>query len=233
MKKLFQIIYFVFAITICSCSQKENSSKKLQSKFTLSEKFTDSMSIGNPQNNKLELLKYVNEIDNKSYVLVKLFQRENNHWKLTFKDTVNADGLAKIAPEIKDYNSDKLNDLKFCSKIGANLANSMNVVLIYSAKTESLKKIGRGWNLTYSEKLKMFREKYRASTIWASYYKIDKDRLIKTFEIDLGATSELVKEYDGKGKLIKTLQTNRDTINYELPKVKHWLREWTIKETLN
>lgn len=234
MKNLSPLFFlsFFLNILICSCTQKTNTKKENQNELHLIDSFVDSVSIGKPRNNKIELSKYINQLGKKSFILLKLSEKETNKWKLIYKDTVNSDGLAKLLPEIKDYNSDGVNDLKFCSRIGANLANSIYTVMLYSDKEKRLKKTGKGWNLVYSKKLKMFRERYIASTIYANYYKLQNDSLSKVFEVDLGSASETVKEYDKKGKVIKVIATKRDTVDYKLPKVKHWLRELTIKDSL-
>lgn len=230
--KLFTI-FFSASLLIFSC-KKEEKPKKVEGKDNKNElvdSVTDSIQIGNHGNSKLELLKY--QTGAAAFILVKMAQRENNHWKQVYQDTLNSNGLSEMAIEIRDYNSDGFKDLKVRTRIGANLANAIYTVLLYSDATKKLSKVGSGWNLEYSDTLKMFRSRYVASTLYADYYTIQDNKLSKVFEVNLTGTSESVTEFDKKGKPIKTIETHMDTVNYTLPKVKHWLREITIADSLN
>jgi len=223
-------IALVLVSAFQSCSQKETDIQ--EDTYELVEIFADSTEIGNTGLHKVELAKYINTEKDSSFITMKLFMKKNNNWLLVQNDTIPSNSLTKLNPEIKDYNSDGLQDLIFCSDIAANLANAEYTILLFMKNSNRLEPIGKGWNMTYSETLKMFREKYISSTTYSRFFKIQGDSLTKVFEIDLAPTHEYITEFGDDGKVIKADSTFLKSADETLPAVKHWIREWAIKDTL-
>src|SRR6478609_5669565 len=134
------IIIISIMFFFSECAEKRGQAKyevstkieEPEDKIDTLDTYVDSLHIGKQGETKVELLKCQNLAIEKYFIIVRLFERENGQWKLTFKDSLQSEPLAKLQASTDDYNADGMGDLRFCSSMGANLANQYYAMFIYS-----------------------------------------------------------------------------------------------------
>lgn len=164
------------------------------------EYFVDSLHIGRPKQNKIELSRYLNE--DTSYVVVKFFSwQKDNKWKLiqtfSFEKTGNS-----ADPKLSDFNNDGYNDLTYNSLSAARGANDVRKLFVYNKKLNKLVCMRNSEdypNMLYNKELNCidaFLVYGGSSTV---FLHISGDRLIEFARVDL-SDDLVVYEIDKNGK---------------------------------
>jgi hypothetical protein len=81
------------------------------SKTEIFETFIDSFNIGEKGKCKIELIKH--RVYDENYILIKFYRRGHKNWNLQNTYSYETNLLMGFAPDISDYNNDKINDITF------------------------------------------------------------------------------------------------------------------------
>lgn len=136
-------------------TQPTGSSISAQNQEELLERFTDSLHVGKPSRNKIELLHFRNPDSN--YVLIRFYTKtKNNLWHLKQKFHFLKDDDSGCFTELSDFNNDGFKDLTYKSALAARGANDIRNLFIYDPGKDQLvymKNSENYPNMLYNKKL--------------------------------------------------------------------------------
>ncbi|MCO4292631.1 hypothetical protein NF867_07145 [Solitalea sp. MAHUQ-68] len=116
-------------ITKTSTTKKNGSIDTLNPNTEILETFTDSSKIGDKGKCKIELIKH--RVFDNTYVIVKFYTKGPKYWYIQNTYLYECDALMGLAPNISDFNNDKLNDITFISATAARGSNEVRRLFIY------------------------------------------------------------------------------------------------------
>jgi hypothetical protein len=164
------------------------------------EYFVDSLHIGIPKQNKVELSRYQNE--DTSYVTVKFFSwQKDKKWRLIQSFSFEKTGPG-ANPKLSDFNNDGYNDLTYNSLSAARGANDIRKLFVYNKKLNKLVCMRNSEdypNMLYNKELNCidaFLVHGGSSTV---FLHISGDRFIEFARVDL-SDDLVVYEIDKNGK---------------------------------
>lgn len=147
--KLYILALLAFFIS-CSTKKSEKDIDKNQNLITTKEVerdiveqnteiieiFSDSLNIGEKGKCKIEIVKH--RVFDDTYLIVKFYTKGPKYWyhqNIYFYETT---ALMGLAPNISDFNNDKLNDITIVSATAARGANEVRRLFIYDEKEKEL-----------------------------------------------------------------------------------------------
>lgn len=179
------------------------------SKTEILETFIDTLNIGEKGKCKIELIKH--RVYDENYILIKFYRRGYKNWNLQNTYSYETNSLMEFAPDISDYNNDKINDITFISGSAARGGNEVRRLCIYDNFKQELISIVNSQdypNMQYNKELDCidaFLIHGGTSTVFA---RIKNDSLIEFASVH-NDNNRTVYETDrfGKRKLLR-----KDTI---------------------
>lgn len=112
-------------------------SKRTEKAAELIEYFVDSLNIGKPTKNKLELSHFRNS--DSSYVVIQFYTKvKHGAWHLQQKFNFLKDDISGCFTELSDFNNDGFKDVTYKSAIAARGANDVRNLLIYDSSKDQL-----------------------------------------------------------------------------------------------
>lgn len=163
------------------------------------EYFVDSLKIGNPGFNKIELNHYV---ESESYVVIRFYSKKGEKWVLRNKFQFEKDLVASCDPVLEDYNHDHKNDFTYVSGIAARGANEVRMLFIYNPDKDELISIKNSENfpnLMYNKKLNCVDSQMFHGGTTTVFLKLEKDSL-RTIATVNNDNEQVVTIYNKKGK---------------------------------
>jgi hypothetical protein len=149
------------------------------------ELFTDSISFGQKQNNKIEVYKIGTEENTIAKVF--LYEKRDSQWKLKDSLTLDAVRINDLETEIKDFNNDNFKDIIFTTGMAARGGNIVQTLILYSPKNKSLNWIKNSEsfpNLMYNEKLNCIDACILTGGQTTHFLKIENDSLKEFAKVD-------------------------------------------------
>ncbi|MFD1605081.1 XAC2610-related protein [Flavobacterium artemisiae] len=167
--------------------KKNSNPKTAESKevYSYTETFADSTKIALPGKYKIEIEQTEN--DTLMTVYFKLFQKENNKWKLTQNYALSKESAIPLLTEIKDFNNDGLNDFTINYFAAARGANEIRKLFIFSKKENKFIEIKNSDdypNLAYNEKLNCIDALSVYGGTTTTFLKLNKNTLTEFAKVD-------------------------------------------------
>ncbi|WP_316839813.1 hypothetical protein [Pedobacter gandavensis] len=148
-KYLLIVLLFLFS---CQNRQGNRSNQSFESKIStvskveskhiekgaveLLEHFVDSLNIGKPTKNKIELSHFRNS--DSGYVVIQFYTKVKGNWQLKQKINFLKDDISGCFPELSDFNNDGFKDVTYKSAIAARGANDVRNLFIYDSSEDQL-----------------------------------------------------------------------------------------------
>jgi len=103
----------------------------------LLEYFVDTLNVGKPTRNKIELSNFGNS--DSSYVVIQFYTKsKGNHWFLKQKFNFSNDGVSSCFTALSDFNNDGFKDITYKSRLAARGANDVRKLFIYDSDNDRL-----------------------------------------------------------------------------------------------
>jgi hypothetical protein len=165
----------------------------------LVEHFSDSLTIGQKSNNKVEISYYQSE--DSSYVLIQFYSSSSKGWALKNNFQFDKDGPSDCDPQISDFNNDGYNDITYISMNAARGANEVRRLFVYDHKRDQLicmKNSDEFPNMLYNKRLNCIDAFLVYGGCSTVFLHIQGDSLVPFASVDLfdGLT---ISEYDKNG----------------------------------
>jgi hypothetical protein len=163
------------------------------------EFFSDSLTIGQKSNSKVELSYYHSEDSN--YVVIQFYSLSSQGWALKNNFQFDKDGPSGCDPHISDFNNDGFNDFTYISMNAARGANEVRQLFIYDHKGNQLicmKNSNEFPNMLYNKHLNCIDAFLVYGGCSTVFLRIQGDSLAPFASVDLfgGLT---ISEYDKNG----------------------------------
>ncbi|MCD0490047.1 hypothetical protein LPB86_17535 [Pedobacter sp. MC2016-14] len=190
------------------------SKNSVKDSIELLEYFVDSLSIGRPKQNKIELV-FLRSIDS-SYVVINFYKRtQKDSWTLKQKFNFLKEDLMGCFTELADFNNDGFNDVTYKSLVAARGANDVRNLFIYDGITDQLiymKNSEDYPNMLYNKKLNCIDAFLVHGGSTTVFLKIEKDSLKEFASVNLDDKINIrLVDKNGKRKyLVKDKKSDFD-----------------------
>lgn len=162
--------------------------------------FSDSLQIGHPGNNKVELIKISD--GNSQFIQINFYSKKGNNWKTTYSKKFDWQEVYDQDPEIIDFNNDGFLDFTYISANAARGSNEVRKLFIYNSIKDDLQQMHNSEqfpNLMYNENLNCVTSQAYHGGSTTFFTKIEKDSLRMFASVD-NSDVQVVTLYDKKGK---------------------------------
>lgn len=177
---------FAAHILILLTLLQSNSGIAQKDSLRLIENYVDSMHIGRPRHNKVELFVYENT--DTSFVILRFYSLSRGHWTLRQQLSFPRLDLASPDPHYADFNNDGCKDLTYISELGTRGANEIRKLFIYDKVGDRLRYIVNSAdypNLYYNKKLNCINAWLIHGGTSTAFLRLEGRRLRKFAGVDL------------------------------------------------
>jgi hypothetical protein len=190
-------VIILIAITLLGCNlsaQNTNIPCEIIGNDTIccNEYFIDSLNIGTPNHNKVELARYIG-LDS-VYVVIRFYAKSNNkQWLLKQQFTYGKDLIADCDTQIEDFNNDGFRDMTYVSDVGARSANEIRRLFIYDKNADELVYLKNSEdypNMHYNKELNCIEAHLYYGCQAIVFLQIEGDSLKKIAEKEIRASEE-------------------------------------------
>jgi len=216
------VFFLITTLLLISCTKKRETKTVLVNKTEKStfvdtlEFFTDSISFGKRQYNKIEVYKIGTEEN--TIAKVYLYEKKGNQWQLKDTLTLEAVRINDLETEVKDFNNDNFKDIIFTTGMAARGGNIVQTLILYSTKTKSLNLIKNSEsfpNLMYNEKLDCIDACILTGGQTTYFLKIKNDSLKEFANVDQrdGRIIAEILDANGKWKEIENIKDKPESFD--------------------
>lgn len=193
-----------------------NLTSKLIEKAPLEllEYFVDSLNVGKPTKNKIELSHFRNS--DSGYVVIKFYTKMNGgYWHLKQKLHFLKDDISGCFTELSDFNNDGFKDVTYKSALAARGANDVRNLFIYDRSKDQLvymKNSEKYPNMLYNEELDCVSAFLVHGGSTTVFLKIRKDSLNEFASVNLDdkINIQLVDKNGKRRTIVKDRKSNFD-----------------------
>lgn len=180
----------------------------------LLEHFVDSLNIGKPTKNKIELSHFRNS--DSGYVVIQFYTKaKGRNWRLKQKFHFLKDDISGCFTELSDFNNDGFKDVTYKSAIAARGANDVRNLFIYDSSKDQLiymKNSENYPNMAYNKKLDCIYAFLVHGGSTTVFLKIEGDSLKEFASVNLDdkINIQLVDKNGKRRSIVKDRKSNFD-----------------------